>query len=87
MLDSSLIIGVAVVIGMYLLFKILALPIRLLWKVLWNALIGWIALFLVNSLAPWTGFAVPVTFWTALGVGIFGLPGLVALIVYIAFLR
>lgn len=87
MMESSLVIGIAVVIGIFILFKILALPIRILWKVFWNALIGWAALFLVNLLTPWTGLEVPVTFWTALGIGIFGLPGLVALIVYIAFMR
>lgn len=86
-LESSLVFVIAAVIAVYVILKVFSLPIRILWKVLWNALIGWIALFLINSLSPWTDFSIPVTFWTALGVGIFGLPGLVALIIYLYFFR
>jgi|GEM_PF-988196 SigmaK-factor processing regulatory protein BofA. len=85
MFDNEIVMAIAVGIGVYFVLKVISVPIRILWKVLWNALLGWVALFLINSLAPWTGFEVPVTFWVALGVGIFGLPGLVALVIYTQF--
>lgn len=87
LLETSLVLIIAAVIALYIILKVFSLPVRILWKVFWNALIGWLALFLINSLSSWTDFSIPVTFWTALGVGVFGLPGLVALIIYLYFLR
>lgn len=86
-MESSLILIIVAVIVIYVILKIFSVPVRILWKIFWNALIGWIALLLINSLSPWTDFSIPVTFWTALGVGIFGLPGLVALTIYLYFFR
>lgn len=86
-MEFSLVFIIAAVIAIYIILKVFSLPVRILWKVFWNALIGWLALFLINSLSPWTDFSIPVTFWTALGVGIFGLPGLVALILYLYFFK
>ncbi|MBP7249166.1 MAG: pro-sigmaK processing inhibitor BofA family protein [Negativicutes bacterium] len=78
MFESSIWIPVVILLVLYFIGKIFSMS----GKLVWNAIIGWGALWLVNSLAPWTGFTLPVNIWIALGVGIFGLPGLCALIIY-----
>ena len=75
----ALLIGALILV---LFWKLLSVPLKFVWKMSCNALLGWLMLWVVNSLTAWTGVAVPVTFWTALGVGVFGIPGLVALILY-----
>lgn len=62
------------------LTRILSAPIRLVIKLLANAASGLVALFLVNLLTPLTGVALGLNLFNALIVGIFGLPGLVLLI-------
>lgn len=86
-MESSWIIGLAITVGVIIIFKLLALPFKLIWKFLWNALLGWGALFLLNSFEPWTGFELPLNLATAAIVGILGLPGLIGLLLYTLFFQ
>ena len=58
------------------LVRMLLLPLRLLTKLLLHSAFGFACLWLLNSLAPFTGIAIPVTALTVLISGIFGLPGI-----------
>ena len=62
------------------LIRILSAPLRLAIKLLANAVSGLVALILVNFLSPVTGVYLGLNLVNALIVGIFGLPGLVLLI-------
>lgn len=73
---SILIVAFLIVV----LIRILSAPLRLVMKLLANAVSGLVALFLVNLLAPVTGVYLGLNLVNALIVGIFGLPGLVLLI-------
>ena len=63
-----------------LLLRLLVLPIRWFWKLFVNSACGFACLWLLNSLALYTGFVFPVNAITALIAGFLGLPGIILLI-------
>ena len=76
----------AVGILLILLFgRILVIPLKIVLKLVYNGLIGGLALWLVNLIGSPLGFSLPITIWTALVVGFLGLPGVVLLIGYYLF--
>ncbi|MBS1418690.1 MAG: transcriptional regulator [Clostridia bacterium] len=78
---SSILILAAVVVGVILLLKILSAPIRLAFKLLINAGVGFLILFVVNFFGDFVGFTLGVNFLNALVAGILGVPGVILLIV------
>ena len=58
------------------LIRVFSAPFRIVGRVLFNTLLGFLLLFGVNAAAPLTGLAVGVNLFTALTVGIPGVPGL-----------
>ena len=78
-----LIVGVAVAI--YVLVKILAAPIKLIFKLLINGVIGFLLLFVANFVGGFFDFAIPVNLLTCLISGAFGIPGVIFLVVAVLF--
>ena len=58
------------------LVRMLLLPLRFLTKLLLHSGFGFLCLWLLNSLSPFTGIAFPVTVFTVLTAGLLGLPGI-----------
>lgn len=77
---SNLLSLVVVVFLLVALARIFTAPLRLALKLLVNAASGLVALWLVNLLSGLTGVYLGLNLVNALIVGIFGLPGLVLLI-------
>ena len=76
----------AVGILLILLFgRILVVPLQIVLKLVYNGLIGGLVLWLVNLIGAPMGFALPITVWTALIVGLLGIPGVLLLILYYMF--
>lgn len=75
-------IGIGVVV-LYFLNKLILAPIR---KLAFNIIMGLIVLYGINTFGYLIGLAhVPVTVVTGLIIGIFGLPGVLAVTMYYAF--
>ena len=79
-----LIVGVA--IAVYVLFKILAAPIKWIFKLLINGVIGFLLLFLANFVGGFFNFAIPVNLLTCVIAGAFGIPGVIFLVIAVLFL-
>ena len=77
---SGLLTAAFVIFLLVALARILSAPLRLAIKLLVNTASGLIALWLVNLLAPITGVYLGLNVVNGLIVGVFGLPGLVLLI-------
>lgn len=60
----------------------LVIPLKIVFRLVYNGLIGGIVLWLVNLIGAQFGFVLPITVWTALLVGFLGLPGVAILILY-----
>ena len=74
-----------VVIALYVLIRILTAPIKLIFKLLLNALTGFLLLFLANFVGGFFDFSIPVNLLTCLISGIFGIPGVIFLAVVVLF--
>jgi len=62
------------------LLRVFRTPLKLALKLLFNTLLGFAALWLVNWTSAFTGLSLGVNLWNALTVGILGLPGFVLLL-------
>lgn len=58
------------------LIRLMALPIRWFWKVSINSACGFLCLWLLNSVATFTGLYFPVNAVTVIIAGFLGLPGI-----------
>lgn len=68
------------VLAVFLIIKLLTAPIRFAAKMLINALVGFVVLFLLNFAGSIVGLSLGINWFNALVVGIFGAPGVVLLL-------
>jgi inhibitor of the pro-sigma K processing machinery len=81
------VLGLAAVgVAVYVLIKILATPIKWIFKLLINGVCGFALLFAANFVGGFFDFAIPVNLITCLVAGAFGIPGVIFLVVVILFL-
>lgn len=66
---------------LYLLARVLYFPIKLLLKLIGNAIIGGIVLYIFNFIGGFWGLNIGINIVTALVVGILGIPGVILLLV------
>lgn len=82
---SNALMLAGVVVALYVLIKILAAPIKLIFKLLINTVLGFLLLFLANFVGGFFDFSIPVNLLTCLISGVFGVPGVIFLAVVILF--
>lgn len=81
--DSLVIVAFAVgILAIAIILKLLKLPIKLLMKFISNSVVGVLILCIVNLF----GVGLKVTIINAFLVGVFGIPGVIALIIWEKFL-
>ena len=74
----ELIVSFAVgLIALCIIMKLLSLPFKLMWKLITKSVVGAIMLALVNVF----GAGIEITFLKALLAGIFGIPGVIAILI------
>ena len=64
---------------LWLVCKLLAVPLRILWRLLLNAILGALLLLVVNFFGGLFGLALPITPFSSLVAGGFGVPGVIVL--------
>lgn len=74
------------VLGLYILVKVFAWPLKVLFKLIINGLFGVILLFLVNLIGHYFNFYIGINAITALIAGFFGIPGVIFLVIFKLFL-
>jgi inhibitor of the pro-sigma K processing machinery len=76
-----LIAYIAGIIILFLLGKVLLVPLKVLIKLIINALIGGIVLLVINLIGGFIGFHIAFNIVSAIIVGTLGIPGVILLIV------
>lgn len=74
---------IAYVVGILMLYGVIWIlykPLRAVFKIILNSALGSVGLVVFNLLFGWLGMGIGVNAWTALTVGILGLPGMALLI-------
>lgn len=77
---SSIAIIIGAVLLLWLFIKIFKKPIKWVFKLLLNALVGFIALFFINYLGSFVGLHITVGWLSAIVTGVLGIPGIVLLL-------
>ena len=72
---------IGAIIAVFIILKILAWPIKKIFKMVINIVVGGLLLVVVNFIGGNFGFTIPINWITALIVGILGVPGLIVLVV------
>jgi inhibitor of the pro-sigma K processing machinery len=66
----------------FIVAKVIMKPVKLLWKLAINSVIGLVLLLLVNYGAAYFGFALPINIITVLVAGFLGIPGILLLVCF-----
>ncbi len=82
---TNILLLAGVIVALYVLIKILAAPIKLIFKLLINAVLGFLLLFLANFVGGFFNFSIPVNLVTCLISGVFGIPGVIFLVIVMLF--
>lgn len=75
----------AFILSAVVLFKIAAAPVRLIFKLMLNALSGFVLLIIANIVSGFFDFSIPINLLSCVISGVFGIPG-VALLILISYL-
>jgi len=67
---------------LYIIAQVFMKPIKLLWKLLINSVIGLILLLVVNFIGAYFSFLIPINLITIIIAGFLGIPGLLLLICF-----
>lgn len=70
------------IIILFIVAKLFLMPIKLIIKLVWNALLGGALLLLVNLIGGVFGFAIAINWMSALIVGLLGIPGVILLVIW-----
>jgi len=73
---------VAGIILIYIVARLFLMPVKFVFKLIYNGIIGGALLWGVNFLGAYISFNMPITIWKALIAGFLGIPGVVGLILY-----
>jgi inhibitor of the pro-sigma K processing machinery len=81
--DLNINIIIAYAFGLFLLYliaRLLLVPLKILLRLLYNGLIGGVVLWVVNLVGGYFGLFIPINPITALVAGFLGVPGVVLLV-------
>ncbi len=67
---------------LYIILQVLFKPVKLLWKLAINSLMGLVLLLIFNYIGAYFQFDLPVNIITVLVAGFLGLPGIILLICF-----
>ena len=74
------------IVGLYILVRVFSWPLKILFKLIVNAVLGVILLVIVNLIGRYFGFSIGINAITALIAGFFGIAGVIFLIIFKLFL-
>lgn len=74
------------IILIYLLGRMFLMPLRLIFRLIYNGLVGGVMLWVVNFVGAHIGFTLAINPITALIAGFLGLPGVILLILFKLFI-
>lgn len=70
------------ILAIYFIGKMFLMPVRIIWKLIYNGIIGGIMLWIVNFVGASFGFSIGINFISALVAGFLGIPGVVLLVLF-----
>ena len=84
---QTILLGAGVIVAIYVVLRMLAVPLKMVFKLVINAVIGYMMLFVANLVGGFFDFSIPIDLLTCLIAGVFGVPGVIFLVVVLIFMR
>ncbi|MBQ3702534.1 MAG: pro-sigmaK processing inhibitor BofA family protein [Oscillospiraceae bacterium] len=84
---QTILLGAGVIVAIYVVLRMLAVPLKMIFKLVINAVIGYMMLFVANLVGGFFDFSIPIDLLTCLIAGVFGVPGVIFLVVVLIFMR
>ena len=78
---NSIITFLACIIFLFLFGRIFILPLKNIFKLILNSVLGGILIYMINLIGGAWGFSIGLNFFTSIFVGILGIPGAILLII------
>lgn len=86
-MDMSVILPyIGAIVIFFIVLKLLALPFKIIIKLVLNGIIGGLIIFGINFIGANFGFMLPLEWWSAILVGILGIPGAIIILLIQLFL-
>lgn len=80
-MDTNLLTYLACICFIFIFGRIFILPLKKIFKLVINSILGGITIFLINLVGGAFGFHIGLNFFTSIVIGLLGLPGSVCLVV------
>ena len=77
-----ILLAAAAVLLVLLFIKIIKLPLKLIFKLLLHAAVGFVALFIFNYLGSFAGIWLEINAFNAVITGVLGVPGVILLLLF-----
>ena len=84
---NTIITFLACVIFLFIFGKIFILPLKTIFKLIFNSILGGILLYVINIVGANFGFHIGINIFTSLCAGILGIPGAILLVILELILR
>ena len=77
---NSIIAFIACLFFLFIIGKIFIVPIKMILKLIINSILGGLLIFLINCVGSFVGFHIGLNIFTAVFVGLLGIPGAVVVV-------
>lgn len=74
------------VIALFIFIKLISWPLKIMWKLAVNGLLGFVILLIFNFIGNYIGINIGINIATILIAGFFGIPGVIFLVIFKIFL-
>ena len=78
---NSIITFLACIIFLFLFGRIFILPLKNIFKLILNSVLGGVLIYIINLIGGAWGFSIGINIFTSIFVGILGIPGVILLII------
>ena len=83
---NSIVAFVACICFLFIFGKIFIVPIKIIWKLVINSVLGGLIIFIINCIGSFWGFHIGLNFITSIFVGLLGIPGAIVIVIIKLFL-
>ena len=78
---NNIITYIACIFFLFIFGKIFIVPIKIIWRLVINSLLGGLIIFIINFIGSFFGFHIGLNLITSIFVGILGIPGAIVIVI------
>lgn len=78
---NSIITFVACILFLFVFGKVFVVPIKIIWKLVINSVLGGLFIFIINLIGSYFNFHIGLNFITSIFVGLLGIPGAIVIVI------